>query len=282
MKSTTATLASALLVVNTFIVMLLPALANEKSDKALADNIYGAGKATLVWPGDETAATSTPYSDDYATSLRYGSRFTGTVERVRANDYFDLRASDGRTYRVIGSDNNDRFDVGYGQRVEVQGSLSQDIIIATRVRRDGGGGSQNWRVDFPATVYSVSGFNRLTVRASNGGRYTIESRYRLPQSLSYGDFVRIVGTWNGTVVNAEQITVLRDDSGYGSRDRNVDFPGIVTFVDNTRNALSLRGDNGITYTVSYNNADKFTQNERVRVIGSFDGYTVRATSVSRR
>jgi len=256
-----------------------PVRAANAANDDLSSRIYGNGKATLRWPGEDDNSAS-GYSGSY--DSRYSSVFQGTVSRVRSRDYFDFRASDGHTYRVISDDDDGYFNVRAGERVEVRGSLTQGVIIASRVREIGSDYGYR-QVDFPATVISVSSFSRLTVRGDNGRTYTIDARYRLPYNLSAGDYVRITGTWDGSTVNADQITVLRegyDGGGYG--DRSVDFPGVVTSVDRYRDTLRVQGENGVTYTVTYTGADQFSTWDKVRVVGTFDGYSVRASAVYRR
>lgn len=255
------------------------------ADSDISSKIYGSGKATLRWPNDENRSVSA--QPEYYNGERL-SYFEGTVSRVLARDYFELRSSDGHNYRVIWYEDGSTFNLSPGARVEVSGQLSHDLIIAHRYR-DIGYGYGNRQVDFPATVNSVSGYSRVTVRAENGRTYTIDTRGRLPYNLSTGDYVRVIGTWNGSTVSADQIVILRDgySGGYGGgynggSGSQVDFPGIVTNVDRYRNTLNVRGENGVTYSVSYDGANRLGLGERVRVVGYFDGYTVRATSVSQR
>jgi hypothetical protein len=276
-KSTFSKIALVVFLVNALLLALLPALADERANRALSEKIYGTGKAALLWPDDDVDTSSAP---EYING-RYLSLYQGVVSRVRARDYFDFRANDGRSYRVIAQDDNARWDISANQQVRVRGHLTGDILIASTVRPLGYGSER--RVDFPGTVVSIVGVTRLTVRGDNGRTYTVDARSRLPYGLSAGDYVRIEGSWDGYNVIARQITILRDGyNGGGSADRYVDFPGVISDVDRYRNTLKVRGDNGITYTVTYNGNDRFAAWERVRVIGYFDGYNVRATSVTRR
>jgi hypothetical protein len=279
MKSSLSKIAVAVFITNALLLALLPALADERANRVLSEKIYGAGRAALLWPDDEVAneATTAPES----VNGRYLSSYEGLVSHVRARDYFDFRAADGRSYRVVAQDDNARWDISTNQRVRVRGHLAGDILIANSVRPVGYSG--NRRVDFPGTVTSIIGVSRLTVRGDNTRTYTIDMRSRLPYGLSAGDYVRIEGNWDGYSVVANQITILSDGhNGGGTADRPVDFPGMITDVDRNRNTLSVRGENGLTYTVSYNGSDRFTNWERVRVVGYFDGYNVRATLVTRR
>ena len=259
------------------------------SDSEISSRIYGSGKATMRWPEDENRYSSAQPEYHNGERLSY---LQGTVSRVWARDYIELRATDGRSYRVVWYQDGGNFNLSTGARVEVTGRVTGDLVVAHRYR-DAGYGYGNRQVDFPATVNSISNYSRLSVRGDNGRTYTVEARGRLPYSLSTGDYVRVVGSWNGSTVSADQIIVLRDgynsgyggghSGGYGSGYGNsVDFPGIVTSLDRYRNTLSVRGENGVTYSVSYAGADRFGLGERVRVVGTFDGYTVRANSVSRR
>ena len=277
MKSNFSKLTVVVLIANVLLLALLPALADERANRALSDKIYGAGKTALLWPDDDTDEAD---ASEYVNG-RYLSSYQGVVSRVRARDYFDFRASDGRSYRVISQDENARWDISANQRVRVRGHLTGDLLIASSVRPLSYGSDR--RVDFPGTVVSIIGVSRLTVRGDNGRTYTVDSRSRLPYGLSAGDYVRLEGNWDGHSVIARQITILSDGyNGGGSGDRYVDFPGVITDVDRARNTLSVRGENGITYTVSYSGSDRFATWERVRVVGYFDGYNVRATAVTRR
>lgn len=279
MQTSISKIAAAVLLVNALLIALLPVMADERSNRALSEKIYGPDKATLLWP-DDNELSSTSAAPEYANG-RYLSSYEGTVSRVRSRDYFDFRSDDGRVYRVVGHDDNARFDVTANQRVVVRGYVTQDILVAYSVRPVSYGG--NSQVDFPGTVSSITGVARLIVRGDNGRTYTIDARYRLPYGISAGDYIRIAGAWDGTSVIANQITILGRGSGSGgSSDRYVDFPGTITEVDRYRNTLSVRGENGITYTVTYNDNDRFDTLDRVRIIGYFDGYNVRATSITRR
>lgn len=281
MQTSISKIAAAVLLMNALLIALLPVMADERSNRALSEKIYGSDKATLLWPGDnELNNEERNAAPEYANG-RYLSTYEGTVSRVRSRDFFDFRSDDGRVYRVVGNDDNTRFDVTANQRVLVRGYLTQDILVAYNVRPVGYSGNSN--VDFPSTVSSINGVARLTVRGDNGRTYSIDARYRLPYGISAGDYIRIAGTWDGSSVIANQITILGRGSGSGSSgDRYVDFPGIVSSVDRYRNTISVRGENGITYTVSYNSNDRFDTWDRVRIIGYFDGYNVRATSITRR
>ena len=275
-KSTLTKIALAVFITNALLLALLPALADERANRAASEKIYGTGKAPLLWPDDEVEEANA--APEYVNG-RYLSSYQGVVTRVRARDYFDFRASDGRSYRVIAQDENAFFDVTTNQRVRVRGQLTGDIFIASSVRPLGYGNDR--RVDFPGTVASITGVSRFTVRGDNNRTYTVDARWRLPYGLSAGDYVRIEGNWDGNNVIAREITIL--SNGYnsgGSSDRYVDFPGSVTNIERYRNTLSVRGDNGITYTVNYDGNNRFNTGERVRVVGYFDGYNVRATSVT--
>lgn len=278
MHTSISKMAALVIAANALLIAILPVMANDRANQALSEKIYGQNKATLLWPGETTQRLA-----DDAPEYLHGRSLTnyyGTVSRVRSRDYFDLRTDDGRIFRVVGQDDYARFDVTANQRVRVRGYLTQDILVAasvTRVEYDG-----NYRVDFPGTVYSINGVSRLTVRGDNGRTYEVDARSRLPYGISAGDYLRITGSWDGISVIASDITILNHDRGSsGSSNRYVDFPGQVTNVDRYRNTISVRGDNGITYTVFYNGSN-FAWGDRVRVTGYFDGYSVRANSVSRR
>jgi hypothetical protein len=275
MQTSISKIAAAVLLVNALLIALLPVMADERTNRALSEKIYGPNKAALLWPSDNEVENMAP---EYSNG-RYVNSYEGTVSRVRSRDYFDFRSDDGHIYRVVGQDENTRFDVTANQRVLVRGYLTQDILVAFSVRPVGYGG--NSEVDFPGTVTAINGVARLSVRGDNGRTYTIDARYRLPYGISAGDYIRIAGTWDGISVVANQITILgHGSSSGGSGDRYVDFPGTVTDIDQYRNTISVRGENGITYTVNYNGDGRFDWGEQVRVTGYFDGYNVRATSVT--
>ncbi len=278
MNNSISKIAAAVLLANTLLLALLPVMADERANRALSEKIYGPDKATLLWPGDNDISDNT--APEYSNG-RYLSSYQGTVSRVRSRDYFDFLTDDGRVYRVVGQDDNARFDVAANQRVLVRGYITQDILVAFSVRPLFYGG--NSQVDFPGTVTSINGVSRLSVRGDNGRTYDIDARYRLPYGISAGDYIRITGAWDGASVRANQITILgRGSSNGGSGDRYVDFPGTVTDVDRYRNTFSVRGENGITYMVTYTGNDRFGLGDRVRVTGYFDGYNVRANFIGRR
>ena len=261
----------------------LSGVALAATNEELSARVYGSGKATLRYPDDNRLDSRYGASQAAYCGSERLTYVHGTVSRVRLRDYFELRASDGRTYRVVSHDGDEDFNVSSSDRVEVRGHIVHDVIVAHGVRETGYGYDDR-QVDFPATVTSLGGYYRLTVRGDNGRTYTIDARSRLPYNLSVGDYVRISGTWNGSTVTAEQIVVLRDGYGDGGGygDRYVDFPGTVSEVDRYRNTLRVRGENGVTYPVSYTGADQFERGDRVRVVGTFDGYAVRASAVYRR
>ncbi len=216
----------------------------------------------------------------------------GTVNSNSGRDQFDLRADDGRFVRVISRNRLPQFS--YGDRVEVQGRFNGTILMADTVRllrsddrddRDYGYGYR--RFDFPGTVVWVERLGiyrdstRLRVRGDNGRTYTMEYRGRLSSGINSGDRVRVTGSVSsrGDLI-ADHVRLLDDRDGDGQR-REVNFPGIVESVRQGDDFLYVRGDDGRLYLVRYHDANRFRRYERVRVIGTFDGRFVQATSIRR-
>ena len=136
-------------------------------------------------------------------------------------------------------------------------------------------------------VISVASSRQIVVRGDNGRTYTVTSRNSFSSDIDRGDRVRVNGRLtSNSRITTDRVTLVQDNDGdNGDNDDNdngqtVDFRGTVQ-ADVVGNTISVRGDNGQTYTVRLNNDSNYNRGERVRVVGSYVNGVVVATSITR-
>jgi cytochrome c-type biogenesis protein CcmE len=200
------------------------------------------------------------------------------------NDEFEIRAENGRTYRVNMRRNQPR-NLSQGDRVEIIGDVNGNVLRAESVRiiSDNNGG---WNGGLNSTTLSgvvtrdLEG-RRFEIRDSSGRTVQVISESE-PSRLRRGDRVYLRGRWERNVFRATSVSLNDINSGYGSTvGSRVNFPGVVTSIA-SNNRLAVRGDNGRTYNVQLNEQlpRKIDVGDRVRVQGTvIYGGVVRATDV---
>jgi translation initiation factor IF-1 len=175
---------------------------------------------------------------------------TGTVTRDLSGDRFEIRADNGRTYRVRVGRYDEPRSLDRGDRVRVIGQFrNNDVLVARSIEflRDTGG-SSNVRRSLTGVVTRDLRGDLFELRADNGRTYRVRvGRYNEPRSLDRGDRVRVIGEMRSddTFV-ARDIEFLRDTPGYpgGSRDERT-LTGVVT-RDLRGDQFELRAENGRT------------------------------------
>jgi outer membrane lipoprotein SlyB len=152
------------------------------------------------------------------------------------------------------------------------------------------GGARERRTYEGTVTRDLSG-SRFQLRATDGQLITVRLRRDEPQRLSVGDRVRVSGTLrrdyqdrNGADFVADRLQILSNVGGdYGSGNgtaRRVSFPATVLDRDGSRR-LTVRGDNGRTYTVeSRYDIIRVDDGDRVRIEGLSRGSVVTAATVS--
>jgi outer membrane lipoprotein SlyB len=124
--------------------------------------------------------------------------------------------------------------------------------------------------------------SRFVMRADDGRVLNVSLRREETRGLSVGDRVRVSGYFrddtnrnrNNAEFDADVLQVLggRDGIDYGNggygTSRNVSFPATVISRSGNRR-LSVRGDNGRTYTIeSRSSSTRFDNGDRVRIEGT--------------
>ena len=237
-----------------------------------------------------TAPPSAEAASRYERETRLSQRqvsMTGVVTRDLGGDQFEVRASNGRTYRVrMGRRLDEPRSIDRGDRVHISGRLRDNgVIVAQNVEflrdtrdngyRNGNSGYSNRSRTLTGTVVRDLGGDRFELRADNGRTYRVNvGRYDEPRSLDRGDRVRLTGyLQNDNQFNARNIEFLRDTrstgyrngSGYGQRT----LTGVVT-RDLGGDEFEIRATNGRTYRVNvgrYDEPRSLDRGDRVRVTG---------------
>ena len=250
---------------------------------------------------------------------RRGDVLRGTVDRVFSARSFDLRANDGRIYRV-----NMRVSVGLEARseVRVRGDLRGSTFDArtvtvgdfsdNRYDDDYNGGYNNGNNDYNNGGYNNGGDNgqyqgqnvtlrgRITrvysrtdieVRDDDDGRtYRVRTDRALDYSIREGDRIETTGTLNGTDIRANSAVAIDGSVGnngnYGNNgnDANfVNFSGPILSIDLNREEATVRAGNGYTYTIRARRSqlDDFRVGQRVRVQGNWANNRVEVTQLTR-
>lgn len=213
----------------------------------------------------------------------------GTVARVFSSRSFDLRADDGRTYRV-----NMRFALGLEARsnVRVRGDLRGSNFDARTVTvgdfRDdryndddryddnyGNGGNTNnggynnnggntnngqyqgQSVILRGRVTRVISRTDVEVRDDDDGRvYRVQSDRPFNYTVREGDRIEARGTLNGNTIRADSTTGIgTNDGNNGNIGGNqggatfVNFSGPIESIDLGREEARVRAGNNYVYTI---------------------------------
>jgi uncharacterized protein YdeI (BOF family) len=207
----------------------------------------------------------------------------GVVTRDWRGNQFEFRADDGQTYLVEMERGQEPPRLSRNDRVAVFGTVRGNTIQARSVRildnAEDNSGRRN--VNFPGTVVTLRSNSRLTVRGDNGSTYEVISRNRLDTAIRQGDRVRVIGQANGLSVTDADVSLLSNLDVYNRNDNNVNrevnFTGTVESTSIT--SFRLRGDNGQVYEVRYKGSLLLRRDQRVRVVGTFDGRIIEAANV---
>jgi len=231
-----------------------------------------------------TAGTVRPGSTR-ATSLN------GVVIGDLAGREFRMRSSDGREFRVVIAQGREPRRLSRGDRVTVNGYFSSGIFIANNVNITSNVGAYplpragQGRVDLTGTVISKASSTRYGIRATNGINYAVQSSTRPASTVYVGNVIRVIGWRSGSTIRAERILLVRRSGTWTNQTgRTANFTGTVTRVARVFGVvgdLDVRSSNGVTYRVRTRNITNFRVGHRVRVIGTYSGATVNATSVTR-
>ena len=239
-----------------------------------------------------------------------GDVLRGTVDRVFSARSFDLRANDGRIYRV-----NMRFSVGLEARsdVRVRGDLRGSNFDARTVTvgdfsdnrydddynyNDGynngdynnGGQYQGQNVTLRGRVTRVYSRNDIEVRDDDDGRiYRVRTDRALDNSIREGDRIETMGTLDGTNIRANSaVEIGANDGNFGNNGDNgdasfVSFSGPIERLDLNREEATVRAGNGYVYTIRARRAqlDDFRVGQRVRVQGNWINQRVEVTQITR-
>lgn len=204
---------------------------------------------------------------------------SGVVTRIFTGQGhpFEFRADNGSIYRVNYHRGNNDPRPAIGDRVEVTGQAANGVITPRSVRllSGYGGGYGDSSTFLTGIVVRDLPGNEFELRASNGSLYTVRDRTIEPIRLTAGDQVEARGVFSGRVFLADYVRIVSNDDG-----RRVDFPGTVTFVQ-SRYRLTIRGDNGRSYTVNsrLQLSTAINSGDRVRVIGTVNNATITADQV---
>lgn len=174
----------------------------------------------------------------------------GKITSNPTDDYFDFRADNNVTYRVMAVGNVSLRSFNRDDRIRVYGRLDGRNIIASNVTRIDGGWnnpSTGNRQTLQATVVSNIVGNRFTIRYNNQNRIVV-SQGREPQGLRNGQQVELTGYWRGNIFHADQIRVLGNNNDIWGN-RNVQTLQGTVVEDNDRRRFRLRLRDGQTINV---------------------------------
>ncbi len=248
-----------------------------------------AQRTVYITQGDTMGTgPATPIETDSGTSSYPGSNLPmGEVTTIVGTVTRDLPGS--RRFEIV-TDSGLRTEVrtpegvpanfAVGNRVRVRGQMIDNVFEAETARLVGGA---NRRARTEGTVVSVLSATRLTIRTDDDRTVTVVTTQPFADTISPGDRVRVAGAINGDFINADRVTVLTDvDTAPIGDTQTVSFSGTVESVDAVSRLLQVRGDNGQPYLVRYNGVNTFRRNDRVRVVGTYNGDITTASSVTRQ
>lgn len=236
----------------------------------------------------------------------------GTVERVESARRFDLRARDGRTYRV-----NLPFSLGLqsGLKVRVSGDLRGSTFDARMIAisnddsyddddygnsnsgngnyGNGNGGNGNYgnnngnyqgqSVILRGQVTRIISRTDFEVRDDDDGKiYRVTTQRALDYSVRVGSRIETRGVLNGNRISSDYASEngVNNDNDYG---KSVDFPATVQSLLLNIGEATVRADNGYTYRVKASRSllDGLRVGQRVQVRGTYRDNVVQANTLSR-
>ncbi len=188
---------------------------------------------------------------------RRGDVLRGTVDRVSNANSFDLRAKDGRTYRVnmrvplglqknsevrvvgdlrgstfearlvtVGDFTNDRYDDGYGDNNN--GDYNNGSYNNGNGNYNNGNGNYNPPSNYQGQQVTLTGrVTRITSRTDfevrdddDGTIYRVRTDNSLPNSIREGDRVEARGELNGNIIRANSVVEVGDDYNGNNNQNN--------------------------------------------------------------
>lgn len=207
----------------------------------------------------------------------------GVVTRDYAGHTFEMRTDAGRsvTVRVDGTEPG---RLSRGDTVRVQGETRRGIFVATSVTmvNNRGGNNANDRTLNGVVTRDYAG-RTFEMRTDAGRSVTVRVDGTEPGRLSRGDTVRVEGKDRNGVFVATRVRVVNNRGGDNdyAEGRSVSFDARIIALDSKRDYITVRGDNGHTYSVYYRNSDDYRVGQNVRVVGVVRNGRIAATSLRR-
>jgi len=205
----------------------------------------------------------------------YGqTTLTGVVTRDLEGNNFELRGTDGRTYRVrINRRAEVQRNLRVGDRVRLTGNTRNNVFVARTVEfvrsTDYPNNGTYGQTTLTGVVTHDLDGNSFEIRATDGRVYRVDLRRGAePRTLDRGDRVRVTGRLTNNVFIARDIDLLEDTTNNNNNGRTT-LTGVVT-RDLSGDSFELRADDGRTYQVDVRGNDEprsLDRGDRVRVTG---------------
>lgn len=205
------------------------------------DNDFKATRVTVTGRANDNRNDNDPYGNDYRPGGDGRVNFPGVVTRVLSGGELEVRAENGRTYRVDPRSNASEYQVG--NRIRVSGTTSgSNRVENARITFQNGGvvGPNNGNYGNNGNVY-------------DGGLFGNRPNYG---NGSYG---------NGSYGN--------------STTQNVNFAARILSINTSRRTAVVRGENGRQYTVRGEDLKNYRSGERVRVRGTARNGTIELSGI---
>lgn len=216
--------------------------------------------------GERYSQNDRRFEDD-----RYDVRVVGVVTREVRGNRFELRADDGKEYRVSVRD-VDNVRVVVGDRVQVTGRMNGKNLVARHITQiginPGGGGALTI---LRGVVVSSANTSSIEIRADDGRFHRVRARNSNLSRFRMGDRVEARGYFDrDRIFIAESVELA--GSGNGQR---VTVRGAITNIIDAA-VFEMRGEDGVTYRVQGPfRAQRSTSpvvrvGDRIEVRGTFD------------
>ena len=209
----------------------------------------------------------------------------GTVTADLSGNDFTMRATNGRTYRVL--TRSEPVKLSKGDTIEVRGWIENNIFVANSVKVvKNFDTNQGQNISVNGTVTTDLRGEVFEMRGTNGRNYIVVARNE-PTRLSRSDLVHVQGRLDtdGKTIIASRVVLQRD--GNGSVNNNnwtngspINFNGVVTRIGSPYR-LDVRANNQNFSVNSVNQlSTRVSVGDSVRIIGNNIGNrVVRATQV---
>jgi hypothetical protein len=159
-----------------------------------------------------------------------GDWFNGVVTREVNQGAFEMKADDGRVFRV-GLKPGQPRTMKVGERVRTRGTFKGDVLLADQVEMTSAqtqttkttsvpktpastatspAVSKDWRdVDFSGTLVQVVNANKLVVKAADGNNFVVEVEGNAAASLQKGAAVQVIGKARFATVKATSVRAAK-------------------------------------------------------------------------